>query len=166
MYTLLIVVVFMLVLSIFLANKLKDKDIVGRENLEDLPYIKKEYLMTNAERIFFKVLSEAVGEKYYIVPQVPLKNVVQVNKYEKHFKTYQNKIDRKCLDFVLFDKEYFTPKLVIELDDSSHQLPAREERDIFVDTIMQKVGIKIKHVKVAHEYKICDISNLLQMIIN
>ncbi len=121
-----------------------------------LPYVKKEYLMTNAERNFFKVLQEAAGGKYYIVPQVPLKNIVQVNKYEKLQWKYQNQIDRKCVDFVLFDREYFTPQIAIELDDISHELPLREDRDRFVDAIMQKVGLRIMHIKTAHTYDLTE----------
>lgn len=117
-----------------------------------LPYVKKQYLMTNPERNFFKVLQETVGDRYYIVPQVPLKNIVQVNKYEKRQWKYQNQIDRKCVDFVLFDREYFTPQIVVELDDISHELPLREERDRFVDAVMEKVGLRIEHIKTLHSY--------------
>ncbi len=124
--------------------------------------MKKEYLMTNAERNFFKVLQEVVGDRYYIVPQVPLKNIVQVNKYEKLQWKYQNQIDRKCVDFVLFDKEYFTPQIVIELDDISHELPLREERDRFVDAIMEKVDLRIEHIKTGNQYNTETLCTVLQ----
>lgn len=132
----------------------------SKNTRKDLPYVKKQYLMTNAERNFFKVLKEAVGDRYYIVPQVALKNIVEVNRYERMRKTFQNKIDRKCLDFVLFDTEYFTPQIVIELDDISHELPVREIRDNFVDAIMLKVGIRIEHVKTSYNYSNIDFKNM------
>ena len=103
--------------------------------------------MTNAERYFFMALQEAVHDRYYVVPQVALKNIVQVNKYEKLSWKYQNKIDKKCVDFVLFDKEYFTPQVVIELDDTSHELPLREKRDQFVKAVIKKVGLRIERIK-------------------
>ena len=61
-------------------------------------------------------------------------------------------IPDKSVDFVLFNKEYFTPYMVIELDDSSHMLPTRETRDDLVGSILDRVGIKLVHVPVAKSY--------------
>ena len=120
-------------------------------------YVKKNYLMSKAEHEFFKVLQEAVKDRYYIVPQVQLSKIIEVNKYEKNKRVYRNKIDRKSVDFVLFNKEYFTPYMVIELDDSSHMLPEREERDDFVDSILNRVGIKVVHIKTSNNYNLSHI---------
>jgi very-short-patch-repair endonuclease len=117
--------------------------------------------MTKAEHEFFKVLQEVVQDKYYIVPQVQLSNLVQVEKQERWEYTYRNKINRKSVDFVLFNKEYFTPRLVIELDDSSHLRENRRTRDNFLDEVLNKVGLKIVHIKTAHRYNINEILNLL-----
>ena len=70
-------------------------------------------------------------------------------------------IDRKSVDFVLFEKETFSPYLVIELDEESHQLPSREERDRFVDAVMHKVGLAIEHVKTAYSYDEETLSKLI-----
>ena len=110
--------------------------------------------MSKAEHEFFKILQEAVKGRYYIVPQVQLSKIIEVNKYEKNKRVYRNKIDRKSVDFVLFNKEYFTPYMVIELDDSSHMLPEREERDVFVDNILNRLGIKIIHIKTSNSYNL------------
>lgn len=118
-----------------------------------LPYVKKPYLMTNAEREFFFVLERTVAGRYYIVPQVELSKIIKPEKGTWEYQ-YKNKINLKSLDFVLFDKQYFTPQVVIELDDSSHKLPARVSRDSFVDAIMAKVGIKIVHIKTADTYNL------------
>lgn len=116
-----------------------------------LPYEKKPYLMTNAEREFFFVLERAVQGRYYIVPQVELSKILQVKKGVWQYK-YKNKINLKSVDFVLFDKEYFTPQIVIELDDSSHTLPNRIIRDNFVNTILQKTDIRFIRFKVQQSY--------------
>lgn len=126
---------------------------------EIFPYQKKSYLMTNAERNFFKVLHEAVGEKYYIVPQVPLSNIVEVQYPHKREYKYRNKINRRYLDFVLFDREYFTPQIVIELDDKTHELPDRIIRDSFVDKVLKTAGIRIEHIKNNHSYAIKSLIN-------
>lgn len=108
--------------------------------------------MTNAERNFFNILQDVVADRYYIIPQVALDSIIEVNKYEVRAWKYKNRIDRKRLDFVLFDKEHFTPHLVIELDDVSHALPLREERDHFIDAILDKVGLRIEHIKTSYSY--------------
>jgi very-short-patch-repair endonuclease len=133
---------------------LKGKNVPEISNQSDnyKHYVKRNYLMSKAEHEFFKALQESVKDKYYIVPQVQLSKIVEVNHYEHFKRKYFNKIDRKSVDFVLFNKEYFTPYMAIELDDSSHMLPPREIRDDFVGSILERVGIKLIRVPVAKSY--------------
>lgn len=140
------------------------KKTIKREENETLPYVKKPYLMTPAEREFFKVLHLAVQDKYYIVPQVQLSKIVQVSGAGKWQYQYKNRINLKSVDFVLFDKEYFTPEIVIELDDSSHLRPDRQERDTFVDAIMKKTEIKIVHIKNSTKYNVQELKTSLEIV--
>lgn len=135
------------------------KETEGRE--EFLPYRKKQFLMTKAEYAFNKVLEEAVGDRYYISRQVPLSNLVEVIDSYKWNKAYRSKIDKKTLDFVLFDKNGYTPYLAIELDDSSHSRLDRQERDRFVTNVLQRAGIRLERVKNAYNYDIQQITGLL-----
>ena len=128
---------------------------------EKLPYKKKKYLMTKVEHDFFKVLQQVVNNKYYIVPQVQLSKLVGIDRYEKYKKTYLNKIDRKSVDFVLFDKEYFSPIMIIELDDNSHEREDRKTRDGFVDSVVEKIGMPIKHIKTSYSYNFQEIQSLI-----
>ena len=52
----------------------------------------------------------------------------------------------KHVDFVVCD-ENMRVKVIVELDDSSHNNKARKERDSFVDLILISVGYKIIHTK-------------------
>src|SRR5262249_55421786 len=63
------------------------------------------------------------------------------------------RIQAKTVDFVLCDTQTTAPKLVVELDDSSHQLAHRRERDTFVDQVMASVGLPILHVGWQHTYE-------------
>ena len=149
----LFIVIIFILLGIFYF--LKDKLNLSEEKKESddyKHYVKRNYLMSKAEHEFFKALQETVKDKYYIVPQVQLSKIVEVNHYEHFKRKYFNKIDRKSVDFVLFNKEYFTPYIAIELDDSSHMLPPREVRDDFVGSILERVGIKLVRVSVAKSY--------------
>lgn len=156
MYLLFIVPIVAIFVAL-VAVQFYDKHREGSAEKEYLPYVKRSYLMTQAEHNFYKVLEEAVAGKYHIVPQVKLSSIIDVNRYAKNKYIYRNKIDRKSVDFVLFEKEHFTPYLVIELDETSHQLPEREDRDRLVDAIMEKVGLKIEHVKTSYAYNLREI---------
>jgi very-short-patch-repair endonuclease len=154
------IIIFSIVIILFVVFVLPIlKKSVGENKKEYLPYVKKDFLMTKAEHEFFKVLQEVVKDKYYIIPQVQLSDIVQVEKYEKQKQTYRNKIDRKSVDFVLFNKEYFTPHLVIELDDSTHLREDRQARDNFLDSLLNKIGLKIVHIKTAYNYDLKEISD-------
>lgn len=128
---------------------------------EHLPYVKKAYLMTNAERAFYTVLKEAAGDKYIIIPQVQLSKIVEIERYEMEWRKYFNKINQKSVDFVLFEKEFFSPVIAIELDDSSHHRIDREERDSSVNKILGKAGIRIEHVPWAGAYNVQELSQRL-----
>ncbi len=135
------------------------KEVVVKENR--YPYIKRKYLMTKGEHVFFELLQKIVSDKYFIIPQVSLSKLVTVDHYEKLRKTYNNKIDRKSVDFVLFSKDYFSPVLIIELDDKTHERLDRKARDGFVDGVAQAAGIKIVHVKAAFSYDAAETANKL-----
>jgi len=112
---------------------------------------KSEYL-TKAELTFLSVLRQAVNGAYEIVPQVPLGSIVRVKNNSKDYYAHYNQIDRKILDFVLFEIFSFKPLLVIELDDSSHNLPDRKNRDKFVDKVLEVVKLPILHIPVRNTY--------------
>src|SRR5450830_123619 len=123
------------------------------EKSEDPPYVLKRYLMSPAERSFFGVLEQvADSSRYYIFPQVSLNNLVTVEKGTGSYQTYHNKVDRKSVDFVLFDKSALSHVLAIELDDSSHDREDRQERDAFVDRVLAKAGLPLLHVRAQAAY--------------
>jgi hypothetical protein len=123
------------------------------EKLGDLPYVLKRYLMSRAERSFFGVLEQVTdSSKYYIFPQVSLSNLVTAEKGTGSYQAFHNKVDRKSIDFVLFEKSTISPVLAIELDDSSHDREDRQERDAFVDRVLAKAGLPLLHVRAQAAY--------------
>jgi len=148
-----VLLVFILVkfLILFLSRKSK------------YPYEQKSEYLTKAELVFLKVLRQAINGSYEIVTQVPLGSIVRVKSNSKNYYKYYNQIDRKILDFVLFDKSNFKPLLVIELDDSSHNLPDRKNRDKFVDKVLGVVKIPILHLPTRYSYNTSElIDNIKQ----
>jgi hypothetical protein len=125
-----------------------------------LPYKKKPFYMTAAEYNFFKVLQQAVEDKYYIVPQVSPYHLVEVTTRDY---TATNVIDRKSIDFVLFNKNGFTPRLAIELDDRSHERTDRKIRDHLIETILKQVGIPLVRFKTNYQYNLEEVKNLITL---
>lgn len=117
------------------------------------PYLKKEYLLTQAERNFYLVLSEAIGLDYLLFTKVRMADLLYLPKMENSsFYRYQNKIQSKHVDFLLCEKDSIKPLLAIELDDSSHLKVDRVLRDAFVDKAFENAKLPILHIRVASTY--------------
>lgn len=115
------------------------------------PYIKKNYFFSLAEVKFYDLLKEILGDKYLLFSKVRISDLI-MPKYDKDKYLYFNKIKAKHIDFLICDKNPVKPKAIIELDDNSHNNPARQERDQFIDEAFANAGIPIAHIKVRSEY--------------
>ncbi len=133
----------------------------AKEEKKDwLPYMKKQYLLTPTEHKFFSILEKVVKNKYYIFPQIVLSDIVQLKGKGSLKGGYRNKINKKTVDFVLFDKQNISPVLVIELDDYTHEKPSRKKRDNLVDKILDYCDIPIIHTPFISEEKLQEQINL------
>lgn len=117
-----------------------------------LPYARRHELLTKAERDFFAVLRAAAPEGWYVFPQVRLANLVMLKKGTRNWKPHYSRVAQKCVDFVLCDGDDIGPRLVVELDDSSHDRPDRQARDTFVDAALRAAGLPILHVRWQRHY--------------
>ncbi len=59
-----------------------------------------------------------------------------------------NKISQKHVDFLICRNDDWMPMLAIELDDDSHELKARKQRDIFVNSLFASTGIPLLRIHV------------------
>jgi very-short-patch-repair endonuclease len=110
-------------------------------------YARKQFFMSRAENSFYKGLVQAVGNEYAIFAQVHLPTIVDEKIQGQDWLAARTRIDRKSVDFVLCDKEYLHPKLVIELDDATHERPDRQERDRFVESVLVMAKLPILRIK-------------------
>jgi len=132
----------------------------GNNHQQNFPYIKKNYLLTEAEHRFFIALQKTISDQYYIFPQIHLANLLYIPKGTRNWQSYFNRIIQKSVDFVICDKEYLSPLLAIELNDNSHNLPNRVERDYFVDTALREGGLPILSVLTLSNQDYYDIEKL------
>lgn len=114
------------------------------------PYKKKRYFFSVAELKFFEVLKEVIGDNYYIFPKVRVCDIV--NSEDKNNYSQFNRIKSKHVDFLICTKDPIASKIIIELDDSSHNHKSRIKRDKFIDEVFASSEIPIIHVKVKSFY--------------
>ena len=124
----------------------------GGESREDLPYEKCEYLLTKAEKSFFLVLVQAVPQDHAVFPKTRLADLIKIRKGVEKWQSHFNRISAKHADFVVCDRQWITPRLVIELDDASHGESRRAERDDFIDAALKAAGLPVLHVKARAAY--------------
>jgi len=128
------------------------------------PYFSRGTLLTKAELRFFNVLKQVVSKDQLISCKVRLADII--NCTDKNWKRgYGPQISSKHIDFVLFDLQTSDIILCIELDDSSHSLPHRKKRDIFVDKSLDTANIPILRVKVTRGYDMAFLQKELKLAI-
>jgi hypothetical protein len=126
---------------------------------DPLPYARKKYFFSSAERSFYEVLRR-LAPNYTLFAKVRLADVVYVTKGTGAWRTHLNRIDRKHLDFVICDTD-LAPVLAVELDDSSHDGEKRKERDGFVDQVLAASALPIVHMRAKRGYVPDELRQLL-----
>ena len=123
------------------------------------PYYKNSVFISKAEQSFFKVLRRSYRrEILYILSQVALNRLLRTE--EKDWR-YINKISQKSVDFVLVDKITFTPILIIELDDSTHNLPERVLRDSFLNSVLTAVELPFLRIPTKFSYNTNELKKMI-----
>ncbi|MFA6322273.1 MAG: DUF2726 domain-containing protein [Candidatus Buchananbacteria bacterium] len=131
----------------------------------DLPFKRKEFLMNIPERKFFEELTKITPNNYVVFPQVVLGSVVETTVPRSKAMGWRNKIDRKTIDFVIFELPYYQPVLAIEYDGKTHNYPDRKKRDSEVKKILDTSGIKNFHVKHSYNINFEEIKNKIDEIL-
>ncbi len=126
-------------------------------------YASRGSLLTAAEQRFFQSLIRAVPEGVHICPQVRLADLIDC--YRDNRRSSFASIAHKHIDFVLIDTESAEILLAIELDDRSHERPARIARDVFVDQALESADVPILRVRASTKYDVQEIAHLIDGLI-
>jgi very-short-patch-repair endonuclease len=103
--------------------------------------------MSRAEHELFDILIALVGNEYHVFPQIHLATILDHKVVGQKWKSAFRHIDEKSVDFVLCDKRYIRPLLVIELDDKTHEYKDRKDRDIEVERILSGAQIPLLRIE-------------------
>lgn len=114
-------------------------------------YRLRDDFLSPAEANLLRVLRDAAGDWALICPKVRLADLVYAPHQEERRAAF-NRVSRKHLDFVLCDAQTLRPSLAIELDDRSHERPDRRERDVFIDQVLDGVGLPLLRLPVQRSY--------------
>jgi hypothetical protein len=118
---------------------------------------KGPYLLSSGEKKFFDALINVISPKQYVCPKVRIADLVEVDlpESDKDFWKSFNKISQKHVDFVICDRNDFSPLLIIELDGGSHKEKSQSLRDELVNKVFKDADIPILHIKPTsfYEYK-------------
>lgn len=120
-------------------------------------------VITQTESTFFNLLQQTVQNRWHIATKVRVADILSVNYAEgsAEWKKWFRLIGQKHADFVLFDKMTNNPLLIIELNDKSHNLLVRQERDRFLDRAYKSAHIPVLWQHAQYSY---DTEKLLHTI--
>ncbi len=139
----------------------------GEDDVDDkLPYRKKYYLFSEAEKKFYDVLKTALKDEYLIFAKVRVADLLYSSKSKRSWQTDFNRIKAKHIDFVICDKEKISPLVAIELDDSSHNRYDRKQRDNFIDEAFKVAQLPLLHIKNSYQYDQQSLLNQIQTCLN
>lgn len=126
------------------AEETYDDEVEG----QGLSYVKAQYL-TPREKQFYPYLKEVADKLGYTVSMKARLGDLVTGVHQKYTSEGSKelfKVQRKHVDFVLFDPNALEVKLILELDDTTHDRQDRVNRDVFVDNVLEGTGYKILHV--------------------
>lgn len=133
-------------------------------------YIKKLFFFTVSERRFYdqlhRILKEDYHWRYKVFANVRLWDIIDVHKDDIKKRTYENKIARRHIDFVLVDKsDYYRPILAIELNWSSHDNDESKGKDNYKLEVLKEAGIPLVFFKNGDDMKLELIKERISLIL-
>lgn len=132
------------------------------------PYTKKDNLFSNAERSFFGVLEQAVGEESRVLGKVRLADVlgVQPMSDRKIWWRAFSRIKAKHVDFLLCDPATLSIQAAVELDDDSHAREKRKSRDAFLGKACEAAGLPLIRIPARNSYSVAETREKLSEVLN
>ncbi len=112
------------------------------------PYHKVDLFTENEKTIYRELNRIAESKNLKVLAKIRMADLVNVNHdiKSRYFKDNLYRISSKHIDFALCEPDWLQPVLLIEVDDSSHTVPDRVKRDIFINEVYEKTGYKLLRI--------------------
>ena len=136
------ILISLLILAVIymILDKNKSNRMSKRDGTDFSKAYQAKYLLTKNEWYEYKKLNKLAAEKgLRICPKVRVLDIIEPRKDQKNYLALINKVQSKHVDFLVTDED-LRIKGVIELDDNSHNSMKRQNRDDFLNTILESVG--------------------------
>ncbi len=158
-YWILIVVAIVIVLPILLKG--------GRSG-GAASYELKTSLLSPAERSFFGVLTQAVGNSALIFAKVRVADILAPQKGTNRRSWQQafNRISSKHFDIILCRKDDLAVICAIELNDKSHNSAKRKGRDQFLREACESAQFPLIEVQAKRTYSTTELQEILLPYLN
>lgn len=122
-----------------------NEDVTGEK--VTYPYVLNQQIFSQKEGYFYRDVRPIADKLGLIVfTKVRLADLLTVPKGTKDYTKWFNRIKAKHIDFIFVDREY-NIKLLVEVDDPSHNRPDRQARDEAVDEMFRQVGMEVLHLR-------------------
>ena len=116
------------------------------------PYYRQRFLCSAGEWRFCRKLEEAVGDRFVVMMQVSVAALIRVPPEE--WKRWGGPVAPMRFDFVLVERGSSFAAAAVELDDKTHRLPERIERDRFLEDACERAGVPLIRFKIARRYDV------------
>lgn len=176
-----IVIVMLFVFGIMAVYKILFKNDTKKDNkekTEDVPEIPTGEKVTYPYKLTQRIFSPKEGYFYrdvrpiadrlglLVFTKMRLADLLEVPKNHPDFTKWFNKIKAKHIDFIFVDREYHI-KLLVEVDDPSHNRPDRQARDEEVDEMFRQQGLEVLHLRVwGKQYGADDLETIITNALN
>ena len=118
--------------------------------------------LTSNEKSFLMTLDAALGRNYRAFAQVRLAELANptLGAHPASRRQALNGVMAKSVDFVICDILTLDPVAAIEVDDRSHLLPERQQRDAFVNAVFLEIGLPLMRVNARRAYSVDELRTL------
>lgn len=125
----------------------------------DYSYQKLGILFTPAERSFWGILKQVVGEEVEIFGKVRVADIIIPKRgiSQSNWRRAFNKISGKHFDFILCNKSDLAIICAVELNDSSHKSINRARRDTFLQDACKSADVPLVQIPAKNVYNLNEI---------
>lgn len=116
------------------------------------PYFRRRFCSVTEHR-FYLALLDAVGEEFVVMAKVRAAAIIGCSSANWRA-GYGAPIAQKELDFILLRPRSSHVIAAIELDDKTHELAHRRERDAFLDGVFRAAGVPLLRFRPARRYDV------------